>query len=461
MISENNSSAAQKKFIDFWFQLTLFLTIALSCFATLPGYETELDIYLNTGISLPKVWLVSKASGFSWSLDYSRALASTLRFDLDQSGYFEILKSLEKDDRLLINQGLIGFSKAAPHLRAQGAKSAIYLHFEKSFVDVHFVKTDQKHCKTLHRIPLTGNLQEDRGQMHNVSRQIHRQWLGKDGIAHCRVLFARKTSGEVSEIWECDYDGHNARVLTDEKSLALTPTPLSLLDAVNRGILYVSYKIGQPRIQFLSPGQQRGVRVCPLFGNQFMPNYHVKTDRLAFVCDHLGHPEIYLQNLRRGKATPQPLFRSPQGVQASPSFSPKGNQIAFVSNKDGSPRIYIANLQQIPIWEKRVELVSRKNRENTSPSWSPDGTKIAFCAKEAGTRQIWIFDLLSKREFPLTKTPGHKENPSWAPDSLHLVFNTAQDGNAELFLIDLVRAQPLKITSGSGEKRFASWTAYR
>ncbi len=189
-----------------------------------------------------------------------------------------------------------------------------------------------------------------------------------------------------------------------------------------------------------------------------MPTYSSKRDQMAFICDHLGHPELYLQSLRSTQHAPQRVFRGSKGVQASPTFSPDGRRLALVSNKDGAPRIYIVDLtQRLPLKEHQVRLISRQNRENTAPTWSPDGTKLAYSAKQAGVRQIWIYDFAEKREYPLTVGTAHKENPSWAPDSSHLVYNSADGAKAELYLVDLQRRAPIQITTGSGEKRFPSW----
>lgn len=431
--------------------------IALS--QDLSSAERELDVYLRTGLQLRAIALKSKSSDFAWSKEYALGLENVVRFDLNQSGYFEVLPSDHSSSLPLPEQGLAGFSKIAPIWLKKGSGGAIYMHFFDRGVDLFFSQSKKGRCKTLlQRASLSGDLTADRQQMHRLTRQMHREWAKGDGISCCRLLYAQKMSDERSEIWECDFDGRSGRSLTRENSLALSPTPFAALGKGGKGMLYVSYKSGQPRIYYLAPGQQRGVKICPLFGNQFMPSYHMQTDRLALISDHLGHPEIYLQSLRPGRSNPKNLFRSPKGVQASPAFSPQGDRLAFVSNKDGSPRIYIANLKQKwPLAESDVELVSRKNRENTSPSWSPDGTKLAFCAKEAGTRQIWIFDFATRREYALTCGGDHKENPSWAPDSLHLAFNSASQNRAELFIIDLYRTKAVQISSGPGDKRFPNW----
>lgn len=420
----------------------------------------ELDVYLKAGMQLPSLVLKTKSSQFAWSQEYAMRLERVVRFDLDQSGYYQVLSSEQTGSLPLPERGLESFSKIAPLWLKKGC-GAIFMHCRDRQVDVYFSQMNRGRCTTLLQpIPLTGELSEDRGQLHRLTRQIHRKWAKGDGISCCRLLFAAKMLGERSEIWECDFDGLNKQVLTEEKSLALSPIPLSSKRAEAKGILYVSYKNGQPRIHYLPEGKMRGVKICPLLGNQFMPVYHSQSDRLALISDHLGHPEIYLQSLRSSKQPPQNLFRSPKGVQASPTFSPKGDRLAFVSNQSGTPRIYVADLRQKwPLAEANVELISRKNRENTSPCWSPDGTKLAFCAKEGATRQIWIFDFSSKREYALTCGGDHKENPSWAPDSLHLVFNSAGINRAELFLIDLYRSKAVQISYGPGEKRFPSWRA--
>jgi len=324
-------------------------------------------------------------------------------------------------------------------------------------------------AKNAEGLPLTGDLSQDRRQMHLLADTIHKTLFGTEGIASTHILFTLKSkdlSGKlVSEVWEADYDGKNARQITQNAGYCVTPVYMPPKPGYSCGsFFYVSYKNGQPKIYLASLQESAGRRFSYLKGNQFMPAISAQRDKVAFISDVTGNPDLFLQPFSPeagplGK--PQQIFTTRQATQGTPAFSPDGNKIAFVSNKDGSPRIYAI---QIPspgtdLKDIQAQLISKYNKESTAPAWSPDGSKLAYCSSTKGIRQIWIYDFAKKEERQVTQGPGNKENPAWAPNSLHLVFNSTDAGSCELYLINLNQPQAVKISSGTGEKRFPNWEA--
>jgi TolB protein len=205
-----------------------------------------------------------------------------------------------------------------------------------------------------------------------------------------------------------------------------------------------------------------GQRLTYLPGTQLMPAVSWQRDKVAFISDVTGNPDLFVQPFSPetgAQGKPQQVFSAKQATQGSPCFSPDGKKLAFVSNKDGSPRIYVISIPQPGASLKNIKanLITKRNRENSAPSWSPDGKKIAYCARSQGERQIWVYDFTTNEERQLTEGAGNKENPSWAPDSLHLVFNSSDTNHSELFLINLNQAESIQITGGPGEKRFPNW----
>ena len=165
-----------------------------------------------------------------------------------------------------------------------------------------------------------------------------------------------------------------------------------------------------------------------------MPAVSQQRDKVAFISDVTGNPDLFLQNFSPEKGAigkPQQIFSARQATQGSPAFSPDGSRVAFVSDKDGSAKIYVIQIPEpgASLKDIKATLISKANRENSAPTWSPDGTKLAYCSKTSGDRQIWIYDFNTKKEKQITQGTGHKENPSWAPNSLHLVFNSTEPKN--------------------------------
>ena len=203
-------------------------------------------------------------------------------------------------------------------------------------------------------------------------------------------------------------------------------------------------------------------RLSPLRGNQITPTVSSDGTKIAFACDTTATSDLFLQPFQKEEGSigkPWHIFQAKGAAEASPTFSPDGKRVAFVSDKDGSPKIYVMSIPKMGAKMKdlKVELISKRCRENSSPSWSPDGKKLAYSAKNTGARQIWIYDFETKKERELTQGASIKENPVWASDSLHLLFNAGEGGVSDLYLINLNQKEAVKITNGNGDKQFPYW----
>jgi TolB protein len=322
--------------------------------------------------------------------------------------------------------------------------------------------------KTIDPIPLSGDLRFDRRQIHLLADAVYRAMFGKNGVASTHILYTIKTKGKtpntwISEVYEADYDGGNPRQLTRDGDYCVTPCYVPPKPGLASGsFFYVSYKNGQPKIYMASLKDGTGRRFSTMRGNQLLPAVSMQRDKVAFINDITGNPDLFLQPFNPdvgAMGKPHQIFSHGKATQGTPAFSPDGKKIAFVSNKDGSPKVYVmvipdpgTNLKHI-----KAKLISKTNRESSAPSWSPDGTKLAYCSLTEGARQIWIHDFEKDGEWQLTLGPENKENPTWAPDSLHLVFNSTGKSGSELYLVNLNQPEAVKITNGPGEKRFPNW----
>lgn len=447
-----------------------FLFITLVFFTTVQAKEDQETIYvkLENEVQLLPLYvapIIDDSSGFS--KDYLKSLEKILRFDLGHNGMTFIVKSTSPIDQLNKTMGFDFKGDLSPWMD-QGVYFVVKLLIKNKDLSTRLLVINSQSIKSINGISLTGNLNQDRIALHNLSDTIHKTLFDKEGIATTKVLYTVKnqdptTKKWLSDIYEADYDGGNAHKVTKDGGYCVNPAYIPPKAGYKSGsFVTVSYKIGQPKIYLGNLKDGSLQRFSLLKGNQLMPTISRQKDKIAFICDITGNPDLFLQEFDPESGPigkPRQIFATHKATQGTPSFSPDGRKIAFVSNKDGSPRIYVMDIppEGAKLKDIKAKLITKSNRENTAPCWSPDGKKIAFCAQTKGTRQVWMYDFETGSERQLTQGPGNKENPTWAPNSLHLMFNSSDAGASDLYLINLNQREAVQISQGPGEKHFPSW----
>lgn len=406
--------------------------------------------------------------GSTLSADYLKKLDEVLKFDLSHNGMTEAFDYNSKLEKLSNPSQWT----TAPALAEWKANTLLYVispKIEGNKASFSLLSTSNQGVKLLDDVVLTGTLAQDRQTLHKVADTIHTALFGSEGIASRRFIFTRKSKDAKgvsrSYLVEADYDGENQKTLLSSPHLLVTPFIIPTGSGrIPKGFLYVSYELGQPKIFLSTLDGKECRRLTYIKGNQLTPSISFQRDKIAFINDSLGNPDLFLMELKDDAAAqeaPRRIFQFTGATNASPVFSPDGKNIAFVSSKDGATRIYLLKIPEKGTSLKNVkpQLLTTQQREASAPAWSPDGNKVAFCAKgQEGNRQIWVYDLQKKEEKQLTFGPGDKENPTWAANSLHLIFNVRQsDESSDLYLMNLHQSKTIAIVTGNGQNRFPSW----
>lgn len=441
---------------------TIFLFLMIMI-ANLSGQD-ELIVQLTTEQPRVPIYLSqSRMETFAWDKGYAEQLQGVLKKDFQMTSTAKFLNEDSSIEKALAaepfdkTESISAFTSLNPYF-------VIRLRMKEKSIDARVVTLATGSIKVISPLPLTGNIKDDRRVIHRLADAIHKLIFGVEGVSSTKILYTVKEGKKwVSDIWESDYDGENTRKITQDAGYIVTPTYMTPKPQFRTGgYFYVSYKTGQPKIYYGSLKEQEGRRLTMLKGNQLMPAFSPKRDKIAFICDTTGNPDLFIMDFSPeagpiGK--PRQIFAARQATQGSPCFSPDGKQVAFVSNKDGSPKVYKMPIPKETTLLKDLKpaLVSKLARESSAPAWSPNGNYLVYSSSINGTRQICLCDLRTGKESVLTTGGGSKENPSWAPNSQAIVYNKIEKSTSDLFLLNVGTRESFKLTSGVGEKRFPSW----
>ena len=461
-------------------RLSSLLCAALACASLCSAAEDEVVVLLGSEHALLPTYLSPiAAASTDLSQEYLGKLQNVLTFDLDHNGMTRVVAGKEKESAATAAHSGPDGSVDLPALRNLGLSYLINWKAQGRDIEASVVQATSGTTRSISPVTCSGDLSKDRGRIHQLADCIFQALFGKPGVASTKILYTLKkrigsgtaSPNTVSEIFESDYDGQNARQLTHIGSMCTSsvwvpPRTPGVADQSgtqkSQTFLYVSYELGQPKIYAASLRDNRVYRVTTMRGNQLTPAISRDGAVVAFCSDVTGTADLYIVPFESGVGSvgkPRQIFHAKGTATGCPSFSPDGSKVAFVSNKDGAAKIYVMNIP--PLGAKSADLnpalVSKRCRESTTPAWSPDGKKIAYSAKNSGERQIWIYDVENRTEQQLTDGRGGKESPSWAPDSIHLVFHAFTKEGCDLYMVNTNQPTPVKITSGAGEKLFPSW----
>jgi TolB protein len=259
-----------------------------------------------------------------------------------------------------------------------------------------------------------------RAQTHRFADDIANTITGLPGIAQKKITFKVESGLAKSEVYVADYDGHNARAVTQDRSIVAAPT---WVDPAM--LVYGSYKMGQIYVYShnLPTGARKAVSHYP--GGNMTPAISPDGKRIAMILSKSGNPDLYVRDLDGDNL--HQLTRTRE-AESSPCWSPDGRTICFVSRERGPASLYLISSTGGEM--RRLNVAGAPNP--TEPDWSPDGKWIAFTSQ---TRDFSICIVDARGGPAMTLVAG--EDPSWAPNSRALIFCRGRDHAKVLSLLDV------------------------
>ena len=378
--------------------------------------------------------------------ELSTSMVKVISNDLDLSGYFTPMDKdafIDEDGPLLTAENIRfkNWSVIGAELLLKGGYTCIGRN-----VEVEIRLYDVFLGRQVLGKKFLGKKNRFRHLMHRVSNEIFKALTGYEGMFLSKIAFVGTASGN-KEIYICDFDGHNIRQFTSDKSIALLPKWSPSGDT----ILYVSYKEGGTILYMKGVSRGNAKRLSGRKGLNIGACWASNGEKLALTLSHKGNPDIFTIDLS-GKILEQ--LTDHWGIDVSPSLSPDEKHIAFVSNRSGMPQIYSRDLQK-----KREERLTFEGKENTSPTWSSKN-RIAFSRIVEGKWNIFTMNSDGSDVKALTENKGNNEEPCWSQDGRYIVFSSNRTGNYHLYIMNANGSNQRRITFQKGEQTAPSWSPF-
>jgi TolB protein len=290
-----------------------------------------------------------------------------------------------------------------------------------------------------------GHLQNLRNMVHRVADEVVLQVTGERGVYNTKIAYA-VLLGESKEIFVADFDGANAKQVTQNHSINLSPawTP------DGKKIAFTSYLRRNPDIYLIDIEGKNPVRFSRYPGLNASPSWSPDGKQIALMMGMDGKSDIFLIDGNGGN--PIKLTKS-HGNEASPSWSPDGKQIAFVSDRSGSPQIYVMAADG-----SETHRLTYEGNYNTNPSWSPKGDRIVFCGRVGGRFNIYTIGVDGTGLQRLTSDSGNNESPCWSPDGRYIAFSSTRTGASKIFIMNANGLNQRPLTQSKGGESSPSWS---
>lgn len=345
-----------------------------------------------------------------------RDLAAILKNDLALTGLFQIVESQSSPT-------IAGSDPDFEHWSRIGVQALAAAHF-------HITGDELVLEARLYDVPLRrtelgkrfrGKVQDHRRMVHRFGDLIMERLTNVLGPFSTRIAFGGE--GPSREIFFMDFDGHDIRQATSNRSINLSPD----WSPDGRFLLFTTYMHNKPDLWMWDIFSRQGRPVSTKPGLNASGRFSPTGRSLAASMSFQGIPQIY-ELTTEGQIIKR--LTNSRGNDISPTWSPDGSAIAFVSDQAGSPQIYVVSVNG-----GQPRRLTFQSSYNTDPDWSPKGDCIAFTARIDGRFQVCTMKL-DGTDFRILTDSGSNQDPAWSPDGRMIAFSSNRTGQKLIHVMD-------------------------
>lgn len=389
------------------------------------GSQTDVRIGIKASGTVKSPLLLARFRAGGGAERIAEQARAVLRRDLELCGVFSVADGEPLQDKLSPDPAMTGSVRVEGRVEPAGGGAF-------QFVGEVF---DLGTAESVFQRSYTFGAPEARGTMHRFNDDLLESLTGDRGIAETKLAFVRQ-EGKVKEIWVSDYDGENARQLTHDHSIALSPAWAPW----GTEVAFTTFKRGNPDLYLFDQTRGASYPFSTRPGLNTAPCYSPDGKWVACTLSRDGNAEIYL--ISRDAQTARRLTRN-ERIDSSPSFSPTGREIAFTSDRSGSPQIYVMDVEG-----SNQRLLTLEGKYNDSAQWSPKADKIVYASRHDAIFDIIVMDANGQNSVQITFEAGHNENPRWSADARKIYFSSTRSGRRHVYIMNTDGSDVVQLTQG-------------
>ena len=226
------------------------------------------------------------------------------------------------------------------------------------------------------------------------------------------------------------------------------------------------------------------------------PIWAPEADRVAYVSDADGSPDIYMIELATGQATRLTfskereivgdwspdgqwlvfteegrdglLLRNPTGVNrieltdgmdVNPVWSPKGDRIAFLRETEDGHDIYVLRPTESDNWADDTDeiAVADDEHDELQPAWSADGRRLVFVVKFDDQSEIFTVLTDGSEREQLTYNTVDDMMPVWSSQGDKIAFVSYAYGNPEILYMNRDGSEQMRLTTSEQLDTHPDW----
>jgi TolB protein len=378
----------------------------------------------------------------------SGVFVSTLRKDLELSGYFRIIDPhsyIEDPQSSGFELGQFNFAdwrsinsdfvvKGSVAVDGSGMKLTAYLY-------------DVAGQRRMMGKNYTGQPTDAARMARRFADSILEAATGQKGPFDTKLAFVSRGGGRFKEIFIQSIDGQDLFKLTDNPTINLFPG----FDRSTRYVLYLSYKTMEPALYLADLKERRESRLDSPHGRVIGGTISPDGERIVAAIERGGTTNLYL--LTREGAEVAKLTDT-NGINVSPAISPDGQSLAFTSDRSGTPQLYVMSLTG-----GAARRITFSGDYNTTPAFSPKGDKLAYQSRANGRFDIWTIPIGGGEPTQITDGNGSNEYPGWSPDGRYLAFSSTRERRSRIYILMVSNRKIIStLTEGNGDDSCPAWS---